>query len=89
MVNLYTSPSQPGMAQRPLDIFALLPELVLAMILVHLEDLASVYSLYRSSPTVFSLLHGDGTARRVIEAIMEESIPTRTQILIRKFAFLR
>lgn len=88
MVNLYTSPSQPDMAQRPLDIFALLPGPVLATILVHIEDLASVYSLYHSSPTVFSLLHEDGTTRRVIEAIMEESVPTRTQILIRKFAFL-
>jgi hypothetical protein len=76
------------MAQRPLDIFSLLPRPVWVEILVHLEDLAAVYCLYRSSPAAFSLLHEDGTGRRVIEAIMNESVPKRIQILIRKFAFL-
>ena len=78
--------------QTPLDIFALLPGPVwpvLATIFVHLEDLASVYSLYRSSPTVFSSLREDGTARRVIEAIMDERVTRRTQIPSRKFALLR
>lgn len=77
------------MAQRSLDIFALLPEPFLVAILVRLEEMAAVYRLYRCSPTVFSLLHEDGTARRVIETITDESVPKRIQILVREFAFLR
>ncbi|PYI09413.1 hypothetical protein BO78DRAFT_308293 [Aspergillus sclerotiicarbonarius CBS 121057] len=59
------------------------------MVLEQLEDLTSLHSVYRASPAVFSLLHEDGTARRIIEAILDLSSPDSTQILIRKFARLR
>jgi hypothetical protein len=59
------------------------------MVLMQLDDLASLYSIYRSSPAVFHLLHEDGTGRRIIERIMELSVPKQTQVLIRKFTFLR
>ncbi|GAQ06041.1 hypothetical protein ALT_3362 [Aspergillus lentulus] len=48
------------MAQpRPLDGLSLLPGPVLEMVLVQLDDLAALYSIYRSSPAVFRLLHED------------------------------
>lgn len=56
---------------------------------MQLDDLASLYSIYRSSPAVFRLLHEDGTARRIFQRIMELSVPEQTQVLIRKFTFLR
>ncbi|KAJ5832265.1 hypothetical protein N7474_000576 [Penicillium riverlandense] len=71
------------------NIFAVLPGPVLGMVLVQLEDLASLHNLYRASSTVFSLLHEEGTASRIIEAIIERCLPRETQILIRNFAFLR
>ncbi|RAK97356.1 uncharacterized protein BO80DRAFT_504859 [Aspergillus ibericus CBS 121593] len=71
------------------DLFATLPSPILAMVLEQLEDLASLHSAYRASPAIFSLLHEDGTARRVVEAVMELSVPEETHILIRKFARLR
>ncbi|GFF70705.1 hypothetical protein CNMCM6936_003644 [Aspergillus lentulus] len=78
------------MAQpRPLDGLSLLPGPVLEMVLVQLDDLAALYSIYRSSPAVFRLLHEDSTARRIFQRIMELSVPAQTQVLIRKFTFLR
>ncbi|PWY87095.1 hypothetical protein BO94DRAFT_624305 [Aspergillus sclerotioniger CBS 115572] len=71
------------------EILAILPSPVLVMVLEQLEDLASLHSAYRASPAVFSVLHEEGTARRVIEAIMDLSLPDMTQVLIRKFAHLR
>lgn len=71
------------------DPFAVLLGPVLGMILVGLEDLASLHRLCSQSPTIFSLLHEHGTATRIIEAIMSISVPQQTQVLIRKFAFLR
>lgn len=56
---------------------------------MQLDDFASLYSIYRSSPAVFRLLHEDGTARRIFQRIMELSVPEQTQVLIRKFTFLR
>ncbi|KAF7131429.1 hypothetical protein CNMCM5793_004600 [Aspergillus hiratsukae] len=77
------------MGQRPLDGFSILPEPVLEMVLMQLDDLASLYSIYRSSPAVLHLLHEDGTARRIMQRTMELSVPKQTQVLIRKFTFLR
>ncbi|KAH1437324.1 hypothetical protein KXX32_003242 [Aspergillus fumigatus] len=74
---------------RPLDGLSTLPGPVLEMVLMQLDDLASLYSIYRSSPAVFRLLHEDGTARRIFQRIMELSVPEQTQVLIRKFTFLR
>lgn len=71
------------------DPFAVLPGPVLGIVLVHLEDLASLHNPCRQSPTVFSLLHEYGTATRIIEEIMNLCVPQQTQVLIRKFAFLR
>ncbi|OOF98331.1 hypothetical protein ASPCADRAFT_142457 [Aspergillus carbonarius ITEM 5010] len=71
------------------DILATLPSPVLVMVLEQLEDLASLHSAYRASPAVFSVLHEAGTARRVIEAIMDLSLLEVTRVLIRKFAHLR
>jgi hypothetical protein len=59
------------------------------MVLMQLDDLAALYSIYRSSPAVFRLLHEDSTARRIFRRIMELSVPEQTQVLIRKFTFLR
>ncbi|KAF7170129.1 hypothetical protein CNMCM6106_004931 [Aspergillus hiratsukae] len=77
------------MGQRPLDGFSILPEPVLEMVLMQLDDLASLYSIYRSSPAVLHLLHEGGTARRIMQRTMELSVPKQTQVLIRKFTFLR
>ncbi|KAJ5899086.1 hypothetical protein N7495_003830 [Penicillium taxi] len=78
------------MASHEPDIFSLLPGPVLEITITQL-DLASLHNLYRSSSTIFSLLHDDDgrTARKTIEMIVQLRVPDETQIVIRKFAFLR
>lgn len=56
---------------------------------MQLDDLASLYSIYHSSPAIFHLVHEDGTARHIIQRIMELSVPKQTQVLICKFTFLQ
>ncbi|KAJ5714585.1 uncharacterized protein N7483_011766 [Penicillium malachiteum] len=70
------------------DSFGLLPGPILEMILVQL-DLPSLHNLSRSSYLVFSFLHEEGTARRIIDTIIHLTLPTSVQLLARKFAFLR
>ncbi|PWY90715.1 hypothetical protein BO70DRAFT_384359 [Aspergillus heteromorphus CBS 117.55] len=77
------------MSQHQSDIFTTLPWHILEAILEKLEDLSSLHSIYRASPAVFSLLHEDGTARRIIQRIMDSSMPAETRVLICKFACLR
>ncbi|KAL4745490.1 hypothetical protein BDW72DRAFT_211293 [Aspergillus terricola var. indicus] len=62
------------MAQPPLDGFSALPEPVLELILIQLDDLSSLYGSYRSSPAIFYLLHEDGTARRIIPKDVDDFI---------------
>lgn len=81
----YIAPIVTMAQRRPLDAVSILPDPVLEMVLVQVDDLASLYSIYRSSPAVFYLLREDGTARRIIQRIMELSVPKQTQVLIRKF----
>ncbi|KAJ6024024.1 hypothetical protein N7540_004821 [Penicillium herquei] len=70
------------------DSFALLPGPILEMILAQL-DLPSLHNLSRSSYLVFSFLHEEGSARRIIETIINLTLPASVQLLARKFAFLR
>ncbi|KAJ5718518.1 hypothetical protein N7488_004164 [Penicillium malachiteum] len=70
------------------DSFALLPGPILDMILPQL-DLASLHNLSRSYYLVFSFLHEKGSARRILETIINLSLPKALQLLARKFAFLR
>ncbi|OOF91968.1 hypothetical protein ASPCADRAFT_56595 [Aspergillus carbonarius ITEM 5010] len=71
------------------DIFGTLPFAIRAIILIYLEDLASVYSAYLASPAIFHLMHEYDTGRRVIEKIMDLSLSNDIKILIRKFVRLR
>ncbi|KAJ5902723.1 hypothetical protein N7495_003251 [Penicillium taxi] len=76
------------MASHESGIFSRLPGSILEAILIQL-DLSSLHNLYRSSSTIFPLLHDRGIARRNIEIILQLRVPNEAQIAIRKFDFLR
>jgi hypothetical protein len=76
-----------------MDPFQTLPCPILEMIVKLLPDLPSLHSLHNASPAVASLLHEDGVAPVIIEAIISQSgrgqgLPPKTQALIRTVALL-
>lgn len=71
-----------------MDPFQTLPVPIMEYILKLLPDLPSLHSLHNASPTVASLLHEDGVAPVIIEAIISQS-PPQIQFLIRTIALLQ
>ena len=73
-----------------MDPFQHLPVHILELVLGFLPDLSTLYHLHNASPAVASVLHIDGVAPFVIEAILVQSeLPRETQALIRTAALLR
>ncbi|KAL1999083.1 hypothetical protein VTN02DRAFT_5072 [Thermoascus thermophilus] len=72
-----------------MDPFRTLPAPVLEMILELVDDLPALHNLHDASPAVASLLHEDGVAPVIVEAIISRSIPWHTRHLIRRTALIR
>lgn len=72
-----------------MDPFQTLPAPILEMILELVDDLPSLHNLHDASPAVASLLHEDGVAPVIVEAIISRTVPWHTRHLIRRIALIR
>ncbi|KAL2217027.1 hypothetical protein M432DRAFT_550535 [Thermoascus aurantiacus ATCC 26904] len=72
-----------------MDPFGALPAPILEMILELLDNLLSLHNLHDASPVVALLLHEDGVAPPIFEAIMSRSIPKQILVLIRWTALIQ
>ncbi|KAL2007413.1 hypothetical protein VTN00DRAFT_8851 [Thermoascus crustaceus] len=66
-----------------------LPAPILEMVLELIDDLLSLHNLHDAPLAVASLLHEDGVAPVIVEAIISRNVPWHTRHLIRRIALIR